>query len=76
MKFKATVEVTVLDEVLYRFSVDEWRDWLFHRYDVERDTVSSFESVAEHIILLWLAGFDEFQNVGILPIIETLESLG
>lgn len=75
-KFKLALTVTVPEPLLYEKSVEEWRDWLFGRYEIERDAISSFESVAEHILYLWLAGYDEFQNVGIVPEVETLESLG
>lgn len=75
-KFRIRVKVNVPEDLLYQKSVDEWADWLFYRYDIERDTITSFEAVAEQIIYLWIAGFDEFQNAGIVPDIETLESLG
>lgn len=76
MKFKTTVKVEVPEDVLYRFSVDEWRDWLVKRYDIDPETVTTFESVGEYIVDLWLRGFYEFQDKGIIPTTMTVECLG
>lgn len=55
------ITVRIPDDLLYRFSVDEWRTRLVREWDIDPDQINSFDDVAEVIFDLWYKG-EEFQN--------------
>lgn len=71
MAFHVVSTIKIPDDVIYRFSVDEWRSYLKLKYHVDPDSITSFESVAEHIADMWASGFSEFEQSGIFVGIET-----
>lgn len=69
--FNVVCTIMIPDDLIYLRSVDEWRDYLNHKYQVDPETVNSFESVAERIAEMWTTELSEFEDVGIFLGIET-----
>lgn len=69
--FEVRSIIKIPDDVIYHFSVDEWRTYLSRKHDISPDTINSFDDVAKEIGDLWYADHYDYQKLGIIQKEET-----